>query len=611
MRGFFRKIARFFGFLWRAVSFCRRIIVNLIFLVLVVLVVSALVVRSGPRVPKGAALVLAPAGSIVEQESEIVIPSPFLGETDRQETVLGDILMAIRHAQDDSRINLLVLDLKDMDAAGISKLQEIGTALKQFRSAGKQIIAHGDFFTQPQYYLAAHADAVYLHPFGGVLLQGFGLYRNYFKNALEKLKVEFHVFSVGTYKSALEPFFRNEMSPYAREANMAWLTAIWNAYTVDVAQLRGLQPSDINAYINGIAGHLAAVGGDPAELALQYGLVDGLKTRDEVQDELIRLVGPGEDAATFQQVSFEDYLAVVKPLVRKTDADKKKVAVIIAKGVILDGDQPTGKIGGDSLAELIRKARTDESVEALVLRIDSPGGSAFASELIRREVELTRNAAKPVIVSMGSVAASGGYWMASAADEIWATPTTITGSIGIFGAFPTFEKSLQALGIRNDGVGTTELADAFDPGRPLKPILAESIRLIIENGYRRFIRRVSEGRDMPEEAVEKAAQGRVWPADSALQLGLVDGIGNLQDAIRSAAKKAGLAAYDVIYLEKPLSARDRLIRELNRFIYEFISEQRSRHATDTLKTLLFQTEEFMQFNDPNGLYAYCLMCNVD
>jgi protease-4 len=611
LKNLLRKIARSLGFCWRVVSFCRRAAVNLIFLLLVVLVVSAVVFRSGPKVPKGAALVLAPRGTIVEQESEIIFQSPFLGEAAREETVLADILMVIRHAKDDPRIKLLVLDFKDMGGAGISKLQEIGNALEQFKTSGKQIIAYADFLTQPQYYLAAHADTVYLHPFGGVFLQGYGLYRNYFKNALEKLRVQFHVFSVGKYKSALEPFFRNDMSPSAREANVAWLTAIWNAYTSDVAQQRGLQPRDIEDYVNGIAGHLASVGGDTAELALQYGLVDGLKTRDEVQDELMRLVGPGEDPTTFKQVSLEDYLAVVKPLERKTDPDKKKIAVIVAEGVILDGNQPTGKIGGDSMSDLIRQARNDENVKALVLRIDSPGGSAFASELIRRELELNRKAGKPVIVSMGSVAASGGYWVASAADEIWATPTTITGSIGIFGAFPTFEQTLQAIGIQSDGVGTTELADAFDVSRPLKPILSESIALIIENGYHRFLRRVSEGRNMSEADVEKAAEGRVWPAETALRLHLVDAIGNLQDAIGSAAEKAGLTEYDVIHVEKPLSPRERLIRELNKLTSGLISARRSGSVTDTLDLLLFHLKDLMQLNDPRGLYAYCLMCNAD
>jgi protease-4 len=606
-----QKSARFFGFCWRVVSICRRAVVNLIFLLLVVLVLSVVVFRGGPKVPKGAALVLAPRGTIVEQESEIIFQSPFLGEAAREETVLGDIIMAIRHAKDDPRIKILVLDFKEMGAAGISKLQEIGSALEQFKAGGKQIIAYADFLTQPQYYLAAHANTVYLDPFGGVFLQGYGLYRDYFKSALDKLRVQFHVFSVGKYKSALEPFFRNDMSSAAREANVAWLTAIWHAYTSDVAQQRGLQPRDLDDYINGIAGHLASVGGDAAALALQYGLVDGLKTRDEFKDELMQLVGPGEDPSTFKQVSLDNYLAVVKPLERKTDPDKKKIALIVAEGVILDGDQPAGKIGGDSMSDLIRQARNDENVSALVLRIDSPGGSAFASERIHRELELTRKAGKPVIVSMGSVAASGGYWVASAADEIWATPTTITGSIGIFGAFPTFEQSLQALGIQSDGVGTTELADAFDASRPLKPILSEAIALIIENGYHRFIRRVSEGRNMSEADVEKAAEGRVWPAETALQLHLVDAIGSLQDAIGSAADKAGLTEYDVIHLEKPLSPRDRLIRELNKLTSGLISARKSWRATDTLDLLLFHLKDLMQLNDPSGMYAYCLMCSAD
>ena len=449
---------------------------------------------------------------------------------------------------------------------------------------------------------------------GGVLLTGFGLYRNYFKSALEKLLIQFHVFRVGTYKSALEPFLRDNMSEYAKDANLSWLNVLWDAYKTKVAQLRDLSPQDIDDYINNGPGYLARVGGDDAQLALDLGLVDALKTRDEVRDDLIRLVGADEDKGTFKRIEFNEYLAVVRPKFLKTHADRSKVGVIVAQGIILDGNQPTGRIGGDTLADLIRQARQDDEIKTVVVRIDSPGGNALASDIIRRELEITRQAGKPVIVSMGSVAASGGYWIASAADQIWAAPTTITGSIGIYSAFPTFEKSLDYLGVHNDGVGTTRLADAFDTARPLNPILADTMEQMIQHSYSRFIQKVSEGRNMAPEDVEKIAQGRVWAGITAKELGLVDAIGNLQDAIRSAAEMAALKVYDVIYVKQPLTAREKMIKRLNQFLTGVVNNIRGQtvpRAVRMYEKFGSELEHVMELNDPKGVYAYCLICEIN
>lgn len=559
-----KSIFKFFHYLirgfWHGLSTFRVIVGNLLLLAVIVLFFSIFFYDGKKDIPDEAALIVSPQGEIVIQRTETVLTSRLMGEASREETLLKDIIDVIEHARDDHRVKVLVLDLDEMGRAATSKLSEIGEALKRFKAGGKPIYATGDYYGQQQYYLAAHADRLYLHPMGGVALTGFGIYRNYFKSALEKLMIQFHVFRVGTYKSALEPFLRNDMSEYAKEANLAWLSVLWETYSRNIAELRGLPHDAIDNYINNISQNLSAVKGDTARLALDHGLVDALKTRDEVRAELIALVGQDEAKMAVNEIQFEDYLADIQPLRERNREDTPKVGVIVAKGVILDGVQPAGKIGSETLTNLIRQARLNEDVKALVLQIDSPGGSALASEIIRREIELTRQSGKPVIASMSSIAASGGYWIASAADEIWAATTTITGSIGIYGAFATFEKSLDYLGVHNDGVGTTRVADALDTARPLNPIIADSIEQVIRHNYQRFVQTVAEGRNIAQQDVEKIAQGRVWSGKSAKALGLVDQFGNLQDAVHSAARMTNLTDYDVTYIEQPLTAREKMIK---------------------------------------------------
>ncbi len=598
---------------WQGLSTLRVILGNLIFLALIILFLSIILYDGKKDLPDKAALILSLQGDIVIQKTETMLSSRLMGEASREETLLKDIIDVIDHAKDDKRVKALVLDLHDMKSAAPSKLADIGKALKRFQTGGKPIYATGDYYGQQQYYLAAHADHLYLHPMGGVALTGFGIYRNYFKSALEKLMIQFHVFRVGTYKSALEPFLRDDMSEYAKEANLSWLSVLWDAYTASIAELRQLPPEAVDNYINNISENLSMVKGDTAQLALDHGLVDALKTRDEVREELITLVGRDEDEITINQIQFDDYLVDIQPQREQNREDTSKVGVIVAKGIILDGVQPTGKIGGDTLTDLIRQARLDDEVKALILQIDSPGGSALASEIIRREIELTRQSGKPVIASMSSIAASGGYWIASAADEIWAAPTTITGSIGIYSAFATFEKSLDYLGVHNDGVGTTRVADALDTTRPLNPIIADSMEQVIKHNYQRFIKTVSEGRNLTLQDVEKIAQGRVWSGKTAKELGLVDQFGNLHDAVRSAANMANLKDYDVIYIEQPLTAREKLVKRLNRFLAGSVNNILGRAAHPTVrffKKLGPELEAIVELNDPQGVYAYCLICDI-
>lgn len=613
MKSMLKILRRMFVLFWQGVSAVRRFVVNLVFLLVVILVLSVFLFSGGKQVPDGAALILSPSGNIVEQKTATMLSNQMLGDAAQAETLLKDIIDVIDYARDDQRIKAMMLDLRDMGGAGPSKLQDIGAALNRFKDSGKLVIAYGDYFSQSQYYLAAHADNVYINPMGGVGLYGYGLYRTYFKSALEKLRINFHVFRVGTYKSALEPFLRDDMSKDARESNLSWITELWNYYKVDIASQRGLDPGNIDDFINNLPSHLAKVQGDTALLALNHGLVDALKTRDDVDRELIELVGEDRDNGTYKQVEFNDYLQVIRPHLAMKKPTPSHVGVIVAKGFILDGDQPAGTIGGDTLADLIQRARENDTIKAVVLRIDTGGGSGLASEIIRREVEITRMSGKPVIVSMGSTAASGGYWIAAGADEIWASPTTITGSIGIFGAFATFEKSLASLGIHNDGIGTTKLADAFNPGRPLNPLVKDVMQQVIEQGYRRFVKTVAEGRNMSPEDVEKLAQGRVYTGSAAVKLGLVDKLGSLSEAVSSAAARAGLKDYEVSYIERPLTSKEKFIQSLNRLFYSVIrgSGLMDLYPSVTVfKNLSNELQQIMQFNDPLGLYAYCLTCDL-
>ena len=613
MKKLFKGIGYLLSGFWRGLTVCRVILGNLIFLVLIIIVLSIFFHDPEESFPDKAALVLSLKGDIVEQNTQTMLANRLFGEAAREEILLKDIIDVVDHAADDSRVQALVLDLRDLGRVGISKMLDIGDALKRFKAGKKPVYAYGEFFDQRRYFLATYADQINMHPMGAVFLTGFGIYRNYYKTALEKLMVQFHVFRVGTYKSALEPFLRDDMSDYAREANLSWLTVLWDAYKAKVANLRNLSPEDIDAYINNGPALLARAEGDDAQLALDYGLVDAIKTRDEMRDDLIQLVGEDDEEKTFNQIQFNEYLAAVKPELEPARPNQSKVAVIVAQGIILGGNQPTGRIGGDSLTELIRKARRDDKIRAIVLRIDSPGGNAMASDIIRRELEVTREAGIPVVVSMGSVAASGGYWIASVADKIWASPTTITGSIGIYSAFPTLDKSLDYLGIHNDGVGTTRLSDAFNTARPLNPILADLIEQTIQNSYARFIKKVSEGRNMAPQEVEKIAQGRVWAGITAKELGLVDGIGNLQDAVGSAAELANLKDYEIVYVRQPLTAREKMIRRLNRFlagVFDDIWGSSISPAVRMYEKLGAEFGQVMELNDPKGVYAYCLTCDV-
>lgn len=563
-RGAFVNFVIFF---WDALNFSRRLLLNGVLLLVVGLILFA-VLKGGPTLEERNAFVLAPKGRIVEQFT-VDPASRALGELTGDsvaEVQLRDLLRAIDSAATDKRIERMVIRTDQMAGAGFAALREVGAALKRFKESGKQIVAYADNMDQAGYYLAAHADEVYLHPSGAVLLEGIGRYRAYYREALQdKLGVKVHLFRVGEFKSFAEPYIRDNASPEANEADLYWMSDIWQRYLSEVAELRELKPETLQAQIDGLDVEVAAVQGDLAQLALRMGLVDELKTADEFRALMIERGEKDEENHTFRQVNLEAYLGFLDREKLPIDS-RPKVAVVVAQGGIADGDLPQGQVGGVSTSSLIRRAREDEDVKALVLRVDSPGGGVFPSEQIRREVELTRAAGKPVVVSMANVAASGGYWISMNAQEIYADPSTITGSIGIFGLFFTAEDTLARVGVRSDGVGTTRIAGAFDPTRPLDPMVGIILQTVIEDGYRDFINRVAEARGKSYEDADKVGRGRVWSGAQALELGLVDKLGGLRDAIDAAAGFAELAkdSFQVSYVEKEPSPFEKFLADLGK-----------------------------------------------
>ena len=605
-------IVAVFGFIWRALDALRKVL-HLILLLFLFLVVIAVLSSSIPIVPHRAALVLDLKGSIVEQLTGDPLDRA-LGRVTGQleaETRLRDVLDVLDAAATDDRIKMVVLDLRDMGGAGMSKLQDIGAALVEFRASGKKVVATGVNFEQSQYYLAAHADEVYLDPMGLVFVDGFDYYRLFMREAIDKLAIDVNVFKVGTYKSFMEGYTRNDMSPEEREESQGWLTVLWQAYQADVSKARGLQPGALQAYVNEAAALIKGANGDAAKVALAQGLVTALKSPQEVAEQVKAVVGEDKSTHDFNAVHFEQYLVAVRAGESLRSGGNGKVGVIVAAGEILDGEQPQGTIGGDSAVAVIRDARFDDDIKAVVMRVDSPGGSIYASEQIYRELRELRAAGKPVIVSMSSTAASGGYYIASAADEIWAAPTTLTGSIGVFAAIPTFQGTLDKLGLHSDGVGTTRLSGQFRLDRELGPDAKAILQAGVENAYRQFLERVAKSRDKSADQIDKVAQGRVWAGADAKQRGLVDKLGTLEEAIKAAAERAKLGAqYEVRYLDPELTWQQSLAMEF-----------RSRAATlaaklgfaaprpDLLQRVLDPLERelarWARFNDPKNLYSYC------
>lgn len=570
-------------------------------------------------IPDDAALVINPNGVLVELAKDV---DPFsaafeqrFGANQPTEIEVHDLVRVIRKAKDDDRIKGIVLELGKLQipSSSASKAHYLSAELKKFRDSGKKIIAVGDAYSQDQYLLAATADEIHMNDYGNVVIYGYGRYGLYLKSFLEKLKITSHVFRVGTFKSAVEPFLRDDMSPEAEAANRAYLDVLWREYISTIEGARGLSTGTVSNYANNLGEILRSNNGDFAKAALATGLVDKLNSRAEQREHLMTLFGKDEDEKSFKQVGFRQYLA---SLGDRKDGANPNIAVITASGTIVDGEAPLGEAaGGDTIAALLRKAREDENVKAVVLRVDSPGGSAFASDVIRDEVLAIKASGKPVVASMGSLAASGGYWISAPADEIWAAPTTITGSIGIFGYFNTFEEAAAHWGVYTDGVGTTSLSPLMATGiGPLPDNIADIIQQSVENGYDRFISIVAEGRDLEKDYVKTIAEGRVWIGERATDLQLVDSIGGLDESVAAAARLANLEDYDVVEMKDKKTPFEQLLSGFSAKLVAStgVDEAVSRRNAPALAKAAAKIEEqigfFGEFNDPNAAYARCLAC---
>jgi protease-4 len=613
----FRAIAKLLHWIWSGLDGLRKVL-HLALLLVLFGALWAVFSRTIPLVPDKAALVIAPQGPLVEQLSGDAFERA-LAESLRQqptETLLRDVVDAIEAAGKDNRISALYLDLSGMGGTGLAKLQEVGRAIAGFRESGKPVIAYGDFYDQRQYYLAAHADEIYLDPQGILYVDGYANYGLYLKDAIDKLAIDWNIFRVGEYKSAVETFTRNDMSPEEREASLVWLGTVWGTYKDDVAKARGFEPQALQAYADDAVEALRRAEGSLARMALDAGLVTALEGRFVVEERLAAITGEDDNGGTYVGVGHQAYLANVRSQQALRRDPGPTVAVIVAAGEILPGEQPPGMIGSDTLAGQLRDARQDDTVKAVVLRIDSPGGSVFASEVIRREVAALRDSGKPVVASMSALAASGGYYIAMDADRIVASPATLTGSIGIFAMFPTFQRTLEKFGVHSDGVGTTALSGEFRGDRPLGETSREILQQSIEYGYRDFIGRVAKARDKTVEQVDAVAQGRVWAGAEAHDLGLVDELGSYQRAIDLAAELAGLDGdFSVDYPTPPGRLGDALGLRIRTgaavLLAPLLPAGLLPQLPPALSPLVAEAQRLSRLTDPRSTFAYCLACTVD
>ena len=608
----------FFQGLWRGLDGLRKTL-HLIVLLLIFAVVIGAWLGTAPRIPGKAALLVAPEGELVEQLSGEPIGRVLeqARGDGRSQTLLWDLTDSIRVAATDPRIVVIALDLDKLDSATQPTLEELTAALREFRATGKKVIAYGTELTKERYYLAAQADESYLDPMGFVLIDGYDRYRTYLKDALDKLGVDINVFRVGEYKSAVEAFTRTSMSPEDRAESRAYLDALWSSYQEAVTRARKLPPDAVSKYVDALAQSVPAAHGDAPQVALAARLVTGVKTRLQAEKRLIELVGADDSTGSFRSVPVTDYVRYAHVMKKRATVGKPRIGVIVAEGDILDGDQPPGAIGGDSTSHLIRQARLDPDVKAVVLRVDSPGGSVMASEEIYRELVALREAGKPLVVSMSGYAASGGYYISAPADEIWASPATITGSIGIFAIIPTVDKTLAKVGVSVDGIGTTPLSGQLRIDRPLGDEARALLQSEVSRGYDEFLDRVSSGRKKSRADIDAIAQGHVWAGSDALRIGLVDHLGSFDEAVQAAARRAKLTRYAPEFIEPELTWAQQLVLALRTRAAGMLGAAAagdSRGAAlaalaQRLDPLTREVERLARFNVPNRLYAYCF-CEV-
>ena len=605
----------FFAGLWRGLDGLRKVL-HLIVLLVIFGAALGVLLSGAARIPARAALLVEPDGELVEQLSGDPLTRALeaaRGER-RHQTLLWDLTDSIRAAAADRRIPAIALDLDKFEGGTQPSLEELAGALREFRATGKKVVAYGGELDQEGYYLAAQADETYLDPFGFLLIDGYDRYRMYLKEALDKLGVDINVFRVGEFKSAVETYTRTSMSPEDREESRAYLGALWTSYQEAIARARKLAPDAVAKYVGSLAQTVPAAGGNAAHVALDAGLVSGIKTQLEVEKRLSALVGEDKATGSFRAVSVADYLSYAQAQRRLHASGKPHVGVIVAAGEILDGEQPPGTIGGDSTARLIRQARLDSDIRALVLRVDSPGGSVMASEEIYRELKALHATGKPLVVSMSGYAASGGYYISAPADEIWASPATITGSIGIFAIIPTVDRTLGKVGVSVDGIGTTALSGQLRIDRPLGAEARALLQSQINRGYDEFLERVASGRKKSRADIDAIAQGHVWAGTDAARLGLVDHLGSFDEAVKAAARRARLTDYAPEFIapeltwtqQLALSFRTLLSREFLRVSADPLA---LGHLAARLDPITREVARLSRFSTPNHVYAYCF-CEV-
>ncbi|AAU37714.1 SppA protein [[Mannheimia] succiniciproducens MBEL55E] len=533
-----------------------------------------------------------------------------------------DVVYAIENAANDERIKGLVLDLNYLDGGDLPALDYVGKAIRDFQKSGKKVIAYADNYSQSQYFLASYADEIYLNPIGEVGIEGLSAQNLYFKSMLEKLEITPHVFRVGTYKSAVEPLLRDDMSPEAKANTEQWLGTMWSNYQERIAENRNIAKNSVLPEAGVYVDELKALNGDITAYAKKHKFVTQVASRLKLSQNLTALFGENEQNEP-KTVDFDTYLAALPDRLKGDSSDfvqaKNKIAVINIEGTIVDGETNEQGVGGDSIAQLLRKAYKDKNVKAVVLRVNSPGGSAFASEVIRQEAENLQTAGKPVVVSMGAMAASGGYWISSTADYIVADKNTLTGSIGIFAVLPTLENTIKKAGISADGVTTSALVSPSGFS-PLTAELKDSLQLQIEHGYERFLSVVSKGRSLTKQQVDNVAQGRVWLGEDAYKMKLVDELGDFDTAVRKAqelanGKLAESEKTDTFSVEWITDENTGLLGGLMKNITQSSQNVIQNAVLKTMglpkevKQLQKQLGILTQFNDPKGQYLYCLNCS--
>jgi protease-4 len=571
-----------------------------------------------PSMPARTALVIKLEGKLVEQLTSDSIDRAIADAANRPqpETLVRDVVVAIRSGAKDERVQALVLETKNLEGGGLTKYQEIGKALEDFRATGKKVLAWGDYVSQGQYYLMAQADEVYLDPAGNIEVNGFGAYRMYFRDVIAKLAVDVNVFKVGTHKSYVEQFTRNDMSPEDREQTVAWINPLWKAYQAGIVRPRKLAENALDAYVADAVPALKEAGGDAALLAEKRKLITARKTLIEFDRRVQQLVGVDEDSHNYNAIDHREYLQVRRPDDKPSARKPDRVAVVVAVGNIVDGERPPGEIGSESFARVLRDVRFDKDIKAVVVRVDSPGGSMLGSELIRQEIDALKAAGKPVVASFSSVAASGGYYISMDTDEIWAEPTTITGSIGVFAVIPTFQRTLTKLGVGVDGVATSPLAGGARLDRELSPEIKTVLQVGVEDAYSKFIGHVAAARKKTPAEVDAVAQGRVWIASDAIEHGLVDHLGGVRDAVKAAAKRAKLSEgeYETVWRERRLTWQERLFKDLrSKAARLMVRLGLAGHPPGPVNQVLdFVAEQLRSLellSDRRGLYYYCA-CDV-